>query len=60
MRHQFKSRLLTLTRKDVKKAAETYFDENSQDHTVAVISGEEKLKKANAQLGGNPLELHRI
>jgi len=60
MRHQFKSRLLTLTRKDVKKAAETYFNEASQDHAVAVISSEEKLKKANEQLGGNPLELHRI
>jgi Zn-dependent M16 (insulinase) family peptidase len=60
MRHEFKSRLMSLARKDVKKAAATYFDDDSQNHAVAVISGEEKLKKANEQLGGNPLELHRI
>jgi Zn-dependent M16 (insulinase) family peptidase len=60
MRHQFKSRLLKLTHKQVKTAAEKYFDSNADNHAVVVISGEEKLKAANEKLADNPLELHRI
>jgi Zn-dependent M16 (insulinase) family peptidase len=54
MRHQFKSRLLELTRKHVKTAAET------KNHSVVVISSEEKLNAANEKLADRPLELHRI
>ena len=60
MRHQFKSRLLALTHKHVKTAAEKYFDSQAKNHTVAVISSEEKLNAANEKLADSPLELHRI
>jgi presequence protease len=60
MRGLFKSRLLSLTRRQVLQAAERYFFEAGTPRAVAVISGEEKLKSANHQLAGSPLELHRI
>ncbi len=60
LRSQFKSRLLSLTRKHIIEAAETYFDPHAKNHAVAVISGEEKLKAANEKLSRNPLKLHRI
>jgi Zn-dependent M16 (insulinase) family peptidase len=60
MRAQFKSRLLNLTRKQVIRAAERYFDGNEEKKAVAVISGEEKLQAANEALGANPLKLNRI
>jgi Zn-dependent M16 (insulinase) family peptidase len=60
IRSQFKTRLLTLTRRDVKQAAEKYFDIQSAKRAVAVISNEEKLKKANQQLADNPLKLYQI
>jgi Zn-dependent M16 (insulinase) family peptidase len=60
MRSQFKSRLLGLSRKHVIRAAEKYFDRNSNKKSVAVISGEDKLKAANQKLSHNPLKLFRI
>ena len=60
MRHQFKSRLLALTEKKVRAAAEKYFGENFKNHAVAVISGEDQLRAANQELADSPLELHRI
>ena len=60
MRTRFKTRLLSLTRSQVMQAAEKYFDKNGARRAVAVISGEDKLKAANAKLSGKPLELHRI
>jgi Zn-dependent M16 (insulinase) family peptidase len=60
MRGQFKNRLLSLTRKHIKQAADAYFDPQAGNHAVAVISGEEKLKAANQKLSQNPLVLHRI
>ena len=60
MREHFKSRLLSLTRMDVKRAAEKYFDGDSSKRAVAVISGEEKLNAANDKLDGDELNLHRI
>ena len=60
MRRQFKSRLLGLTEKKVRTAAEKYFGENFKNHSVAVISAEDKLKAANEKLGEKALELHRI
>jgi hypothetical protein len=60
MRMQFKTRLLSLTRKQVIQAAEKYFDGDQEKKAVAVISGEEKLKAANEALSANPLKLNRI
>jgi Zn-dependent M16 (insulinase) family peptidase len=60
MRAQYKSRLLSLTRKQVIQAAERYFDGDEEKKAVAVISGEEKLKEANEALSANPLKLNRI
>jgi Zn-dependent M16 (insulinase) family peptidase len=60
MRAQYKSRLLSLTRKQVIQAAEKYFDIVDENKAVAVISGEEKLKAANAAMDDHPLELRRI
>ncbi len=60
MRAQYKSRLLNLTRKQVIRAAEKYFDGDKDKQAVAVISGEEKLKAANEALADNPLKLNRI
>jgi Zn-dependent M16 (insulinase) family peptidase len=57
---QFKTRLLSLTRKQVIQAAEKYFDGDQEKKAVAVISGEEKLKAANEVLAANPLKLNRI
>jgi Zn-dependent M16 (insulinase) family peptidase len=60
MRAQYKSRLLNLTRKQVIQAAEKYFDGDERGRSVAVISGEEKLKAANKVMADQPLKLHRI
>jgi Zn-dependent M16 (insulinase) family peptidase len=59
-RNRFKSRLLALTRNDVIAVAKTYFDTQNSNQAVAVISGEERLKAANANMGSEPLKLHRI
>jgi Zn-dependent M16 (insulinase) family peptidase len=60
MRKQFKTRLLHLTRRDVLRAAEQYFNDHAVRGAVAVISAEEKLKAANEKLADRALELHRI
>ena len=59
-RNRFKHGLLTLTRRQVKRAAEAYFDEDAVKRAVAVISGEERLKAANEKLADNPLTIHQI
>jgi hypothetical protein len=60
MRTRYKSRLLSLTRSQVVQAAEKYFDKNEIQKSVAVISGEDKLKAANEKLAGKPLKLKQI
>jgi Zn-dependent M16 (insulinase) family peptidase len=60
LRIRFKSRLISLTRSQVAGAAEKYFVEGGAQKSVAVISGEDKLKAANEKLGEKTLELHRI
>jgi Zn-dependent M16 (insulinase) family peptidase len=60
IRSQFKTRLLALKRRDVKQTAEKYFDIQSAQRAVAVISNEEKLKGANRQLADQPLKLYQI
>jgi len=59
-RIRFKKRLLTLTRSKVGEAAEKYFNQSSMQQSVAVISGEEKLKEANDKLAAHPLNLYKI
>jgi Zn-dependent M16 (insulinase) family peptidase len=60
IRSQFKTRLLTLSRRDVMQTAEKYFDIQSGQRAIAVISNEEKLKEANRQLADQPLKLYQI
>jgi Zn-dependent M16 (insulinase) family peptidase len=60
LRTQFKTRLLSLTRHDVKQAAEKYFDLRTEQQAVAVISNEANLKEANQQLVNSPLKLYQI
>jgi Zn-dependent M16 (insulinase) family peptidase len=60
IRSQFKTRLLSLTRRDVRQAAEKYFVTPPEKQAVAVVSNEEKLKEANQQLADNPLKLYQI
>lgn len=59
-RREFKARLLAVDRALVLSVAQRIFSDESLPMSVAVISGEEKLKAANRQLAGNALELHRI
>jgi len=60
LRQQFKSRLLTITRRDVIRIAETYFTGRRENSSVAVVSGEDALKQANLKLVDDPLTLHQI
>jgi Zn-dependent M16 (insulinase) family peptidase len=59
-RKKYKANLLALTREQVVDVSRKYFDPDRPGHAVAVISGEDKLKAANAQLGDKPLSLNRI
>ena len=56
-RKQFKHQVLTMNRSRVRTAAERYFDSESQDYAVAVISNEDKIKAASESY---PLTLHKI
>ncbi len=58
-RQQFKQALLQLNARQVREAAEKYFDPGRYPDAVAVISGESQLQKANTELQP-PLKLHRI
>ncbi|MDP2647050.1 MAG: insulinase family protein [Desulfobacterales bacterium] len=59
-RNDFKRRLLSLTLKHVQDVAEKYFSRHRREMSVAVISGEDKLKLANEKLADHPLKLFRI
>jgi len=60
IRGQFKTRLLTLTRRNVKQTAEKYFDIQSARRAIAVVSNAEKLKEANQKMADQPLKLYQI
>jgi Zn-dependent M16 (insulinase) family peptidase len=60
IRTQFKTRLLSLKRRDIRQAADKYFGPQCERGSVAVISNEEKLKEANQQLTDQPLKLYQI
>jgi Zn-dependent M16 (insulinase) family peptidase len=59
-RQDYKERILVLTRKQVVRTAEKYFDPRNHAKAVVVISGEQQLKAANQNLSSQPLELYRI
>ncbi len=59
-REEYKTGLLALTRKDVVRVAEKYFDQQVNAPCVAVIAGEEQLENANAKLGEQALTLEEI
>lgn len=56
-RKKHKEQLLKVTPEIIKETAEIYFTDSMSEKAVAVISGEEKLKKANTELN---LDLKRI
>jgi Zn-dependent M16 (insulinase) family peptidase len=60
IRGQFKTKLLSLTRRDVRQAAGKYFAAHPEQQSIAVVSSEEKLKEANQQLADQPLKLYQI
>lgn len=60
MRRQYKAGLLKLRKKDLEDLMTLYFSRDPEKTSVAVISGEEKLKEANGKLGPHPLDLHNI
>ena len=59
-RKDFKKNLLLLTRLQIVRVANKYFDQTRNRQGVAVISGEEKLMEANEKLKDNPLMLYEI
>lgn len=60
-RKAFKKRLLALTRNKVVEIAAKYFDPNKSERSVAVISGEQKLKETNEKLvHDSRLRLYKI
>ena len=59
-REQYKTRLLALTRKDVVRAAQKYFDRQVNAPCVAVIAGEEQLQNANAKVSESGLGEHAL
>jgi len=58
-RQQFKEKLLAVNRKQVLEAAEKHFADDN-NHAVAVISSEDRLKAANEKMADNPLTLYKI
>ncbi len=58
-RNDYKRRILSMTRDQVIRAAERYFDP-AGTAAVAVVASPEKLAAANRALGDDPLTLHRI
>ncbi len=59
-RQAYKTRLLSVSRQDVMTVGEKYFKDSAAQSAVAVISGEEKLARANEKLGGESLDLFKI
>ena len=58
-RQNYKTRLLGLTRDQVRHTAEKYFKTDPHDHAVAVISSEDRLESANDRLI-EPLVINQI
>ncbi len=59
-RDKHKKDLLALDRERIVEVAGKYFDPDAAGHSVAVITGEEKLKHANEKLGKRSLAVFSI
>ena len=59
-RRRFKERLLDLKHADIVAVGQKYFMPGNDEQGVAVISGEDQLKKANGNIAGPPLEINKI
>ncbi len=59
-RRRFKERLLDLKHADIVAVGQKYFLPGNEEQGVAVISGEDQLKKANGNIAGTPLKLNKI
>ena len=57
IRLAYKKKLLSISRKEVQKAADLYFNPETMKAGVAVISGKEQLEAANKVLTDSPLSL---
>lgn len=60
IRLAYKEKLLSISRKEIQKVAETYFNPDTMKSGIAVISGKEQLEAANLQLKDSPLSLNAI
>jgi len=59
-RRRHKERLLTLDRRSVMEVADRYFNDDSSNKSVAVISSRSQLEAANEKLGPGKLSLHTV
>ena len=60
MRQTFRKKLLEVTQKSLRDVAERYLKQGWSASAVAVLSGEELLQHANADLKDAPLTLEKI
>jgi len=60
LRQTFREAVLATTRNDLIRVAERYLLAGRDTSCVAVIAGEEMLRKANEELGEDGLEIERI
>lgn len=60
MRQTFRQRLLAVDREALQRVAHVYLKQGWQGSSVAVVSGEEQLQKANAELGEAAFPIERI
>jgi presequence protease len=60
LRQELRRKVLATDRNALRRLAHTYLVERRQQSAVSVISGEDVLKKANAELGEEHLEIRRI
>jgi Zn-dependent M16 (insulinase) family peptidase len=59
-RKDFKEQILSENKDKILKTAEKYFNNNVQNKTAVVISGQERLEEANAKLKDKKLKLYKI
>jgi len=60
VRNSFKERLLRINRDNIIEVAEKYFGSDTSERSIAVISSEEKLKKAKSELKDREMKLYKI
>jgi Zn-dependent M16 (insulinase) family peptidase len=60
VRNNFKKKLLGLKRDNIIEVADKYFSKDTSERSIAVISSEEKLKKAKRELKDREMKLYKI